>query len=167
MCGFCNPHQNYFQPPKTMTIQTLLIENSVGTTFFSSLIVSLGGLRCSQVLHNALLHSNLRWAMEMFDITPLGRIVNRFSKDIDTIDNVLPFNIRVVISQAYMVKRKQKCRLNSTILIRFTNRSVPLALTSNSGHYHLFIIIYYILSRLTVPFVYALDLVWIGLDWLN
>lgn len=85
----------------------LLIENSVGTTFFSSLIVSLGGLQCSRVLHNALLHSNLRWAMEMFDITPLGRIVNRFSKDIDTIDNVLPFNIRVVLSQAFMVKRKQ------------------------------------------------------------
>lgn len=85
----------------------LLYENSVGTTFFSSLIVSLGGLQCSRVLHNALLHSNLRWAMEMFDITPLGRIVNRFSKDIDTIDNVLPFNIRVVLSQAFMVKRKQ------------------------------------------------------------
>lgn len=43
----------------------------------------------------------------MFDITPLGRIVNRFSKDIDTIDNVLPFNIRVVLSQAFMVKSKQ------------------------------------------------------------
>lgn len=118
MCAFCNPpRQNYIQPTKTMTkINTfpnidenanIPIENSVGTTFFSSLTVSLGGLQCSQVLHLALLHSNLRWAMEMFDTTPLGRIVNRFSKDIDTIDNVLPFNIRVVLSQAFMVKRKQ------------------------------------------------------------
>lgn len=102
----------------------ILIENSVGTTFFSSLTVSLGGLQCSQVLHIALLHSNLRWAMEIFDTTPLGRIVNRFSKDIDTIDNVLPFNIRVVLSQAFMVKRKQslnKIIKSNDVLISRTN----------------------------------------------
>lgn len=84
----------------------------------------MGGLQCSQVLHLALLHSNLRWAMEIFDTTPLGRIVNRFSKDIDTIDNVLPFNIRVVLSQAFMVKRKQslnKIIKSKDVLISRTN----------------------------------------------
>ncbi|XP_039496021.1 multidrug resistance-associated protein 1 isoform X7 [Drosophila santomea] len=75
----------------------------VATNFFSSLAISLGCLKCSQLLHQTLLYYNLRWPMELFDTTPLGRIVNRFSKDIDTIDNVLPFNIRVVIGQAYMV----------------------------------------------------------------
>ncbi|XP_052851270.1 multidrug resistance-associated protein 1 isoform X9 [Drosophila gunungcola] len=75
----------------------------VATNFFSSLAISLGCLECSRVLHQTLLYFNLRWPMELFDTTPLGRVVNRFSKDIDTIDNVLPFNIRVVIGQAYMV----------------------------------------------------------------
>ncbi|XP_017012710.2 multidrug resistance-associated protein 1 isoform X4 [Drosophila takahashii] len=75
----------------------------VATNFFSSLAISLGCLKCSELLHQTLLYYNLRWPMELFDTTPLGRIVNRFSKDIDTIDNVLPFNIRVVIGQAYMV----------------------------------------------------------------
>ncbi|XP_032595396.1 multidrug resistance-associated protein 1 isoform X12 [Drosophila grimshawi] len=75
----------------------------VGSTFFSSLTVSLGALQCSLTLHNALLHSNLRWPMELFDTTPQGRVVNRYSKDIDVVDTVLPFNIRVVMMQAFMV----------------------------------------------------------------
>lgn len=41
--------------------------------------------------------------MDLFDVTPLGRLVNRFSKDIDTIDVILPLNLRVVILQALMV----------------------------------------------------------------
>ncbi|XP_016987827.1 multidrug resistance-associated protein 1 isoform X8 [Drosophila rhopaloa] len=75
----------------------------VVANFFSSLAISLGCLECSRVLHQTLLYFNLRWPMELFDTTPLGRVVNRISKDIDTIDNVLPFNIRVVLGQAFMV----------------------------------------------------------------
>ncbi|XP_017108721.1 multidrug resistance-associated protein 1 isoform X5 [Drosophila bipectinata] len=75
----------------------------VVTNFLSSLAISLGCLECSRVLHQTLLYFNLRWPMELFDTTPLGRVVNRFSKDIDTVDNTLPLNIRIVLLQAFMV----------------------------------------------------------------
>jgi len=43
-------------------------------------IVFAGSLRASRRLHGALLHSVVRAKFRFFDSTPLGRIMNRFSK---------------------------------------------------------------------------------------
>ncbi|KAF9429896.1 ATP-binding cassette, sub-C (CFTR MRP), member 9 [Podila epigama] len=48
------------------------------------------GIRSARVLHQRMLHSVLRSPMRFFDTTPMGRILNRFSKDQSTIDEVLP-----------------------------------------------------------------------------
>lgn len=48
----------------------------------------------SDVMHQKLLQKVLRWPAYMFDITPVGRIINRLSFDVDVIDNVFPFNLR-------------------------------------------------------------------------
>ena len=55
-----------------------------------------GCLLASKVLHKKLLYKTLRAPMSFFDTTPLGRIMNRFSKDIDVLDNVLPPTMRSV-----------------------------------------------------------------------
>ncbi|XP_071568156.1 multidrug resistance-associated protein 1 isoform X3 [Temnothorax nylanderi] len=54
----------------------------------------IGCLRSSKLLHSELLFAMLRSPLGFFDTTPSGRILNRFGKDIDIIDNVLPPSIR-------------------------------------------------------------------------
>ena len=48
------------------------------------------GLRASRKLHDGLLQGIMRSPMSFFDQTPLGRITNRISKDIYTVDKTLP-----------------------------------------------------------------------------
>ncbi|KAF9175506.1 hypothetical protein BGX20_004661 [Mortierella sp. AD010] len=47
-------------------------------------------VRASEVLHNTLLARILRLPMCFFDVTPQGRILNRFSSDISAIDESVP-----------------------------------------------------------------------------
>lgn len=54
-------------------------------------------------MQDSLLTNVLRWPMELFDTTPLGRVLNRFSKDVDTVDNTLPQVIRSWIMMFFAV----------------------------------------------------------------
>ncbi|KAF8930478.1 Canalicular multispecific organic anion transporter 2 [Dissophora ornata] len=59
-----------------------------------NLIIFVGaGVRSSRLLHDNLLNRVLRLPMSFFDTTPVGRIVNRFSTDIDNLDEQLPTDI--------------------------------------------------------------------------
>lgn len=49
-----------------------------------------GTLKASSGFHKDLLYHVLRSPMSFFDTTPSGRIVNRFAKDIDVVDLVIP-----------------------------------------------------------------------------
>ncbi|XP_055859162.1 ATP-binding cassette sub-family C member 3-like [Episyrphus balteatus] len=71
--------------------------------FSSSLCLALGCIYCSKALHEFLMKNAIRFPMDYFDTTPLGRILNRFSKDVDTVDNILPLNLRMMISQFFSV----------------------------------------------------------------
>lgn len=71
--------------------------------FSAIVMVTFATIQASISLHNGLLNSILRSPMSFFDTTPLGRIVNRFSKDIDEIDMILPLNIKNIINQIFSV----------------------------------------------------------------
>ncbi len=58
--------------------------------FGQSMTIFMGGLVASAIIHNRLLNQVLRAPMAFFDTTPIGRIVNRFSADMDKIDVTIP-----------------------------------------------------------------------------
>ncbi|KAJ0175661.1 hypothetical protein K1T71_008820 [Dendrolimus kikuchii] len=61
----------------------------------SSLALYLGTLGAARALHAALVAGVLRApTIGFFDCTPVGRVLNRFSKDVDVLDNVLPMTLR-------------------------------------------------------------------------
>uniref|UniRef100_A0A671QUX4 Canalicular multispecific organic anion transporter 2-like n=1 Tax=Sinocyclocheilus anshuiensis TaxID=1608454 RepID=A0A671QUX4_9TELE len=60
---------------------------------FSSFTLALGKIQAARKLHQTLLDNKFHTPQSFFDTTPIGRIINRFSKDIYVIDEVLPSTI--------------------------------------------------------------------------
>uniref|UniRef100_A0A8C0H629 Multidrug resistance-associated protein 1 n=1 Tax=Chelonoidis abingdonii TaxID=106734 RepID=A0A8C0H629_CHEAB len=71
--------------------------------FGYSMAVSIGGIFASRHLHIDLLHNVLRSPMSFFERTPSGNLVNRFSKEIDTIDSVIPQIIKMFMGSLFNV----------------------------------------------------------------
>ncbi|XP_060605432.1 multidrug resistance-associated protein 1-like [Ruditapes philippinarum] len=68
-----------------------------------ALVQAIRCVRASKILHENMLTNVLRGPMWFFDTTPVGRIVNRFSQDIEAIDSTLPHMFVEVLYSFYLV----------------------------------------------------------------
>jgi ABC-type multidrug transport system fused ATPase/permease subunit len=73
----------------------LYIYTSIVTTLFVVTIIRSFAfykycMRCSSSLHNSMFNSIIRTSMHFFHTNPSGRIMNRFSKDMGSVDELLP-----------------------------------------------------------------------------
>ncbi|XP_049620339.1 ATP-binding cassette sub-family C member 2 [Suncus etruscus] len=64
------------------------------SVLMANILCAHGSNHASNILHMQLLNNMLRAPMSFFDTTPIGRIVNRFSGDISTVDDTLPMSLR-------------------------------------------------------------------------
>ena len=61
--------------------------------FIKELVLYLACVKASRVIHENLINKVIHSPMQFFDTNPIGRILNRFSTDIDSIDQAMPFTI--------------------------------------------------------------------------
>ncbi|NP_001002971.1 multidrug resistance-associated protein 1 isoform X1 [Canis lupus baileyi] len=73
------------------------------TVFGYSMAVSIGGIFASRRLHVDLLQNVLRSPMSFFERTPSGNLVNRFSKELDTVDSMIPQVIKMFMGSLFNV----------------------------------------------------------------
>ncbi|XP_056156902.1 ATP-binding cassette sub-family C member 4-like [Lampris incognitus] len=68
-----------------LTAATLIFGFARSLLMFNVLV------KCAQTLHNRMFSAILRTPVRFFDINPIGRVLNRFSKDIGQLDASLPW----------------------------------------------------------------------------
>lgn len=84
----------------------LMISLTASVVLLSSLraVLSFRIFVCaSKRLHNSILRSVLRAKIEFFDTNPLGRILNRFSADIGTSDEIFPLTVYDFLVGSFVV----------------------------------------------------------------
>ncbi|RKO93599.1 P-loop containing nucleoside triphosphate hydrolase protein, partial [Blyttiomyces helicus] len=71
------------------------------TVQFAFLIFSY--IKAGTAMHNNLLVSILGAPMRFFEVTPIGRILNRFSKDTDSVDNNVMYTVEMFVTQIFKI----------------------------------------------------------------
>jgi ABC-type multidrug transport system fused ATPase/permease subunit len=72
-------------------------------TMIASFVLAAGAITASRTLHQDMLQTIMRCPMSFFDTTPLGRVLNRFSKDVYTIDEAIPRALRSFLGTFFRV----------------------------------------------------------------
>ncbi|XP_044034331.1 ATP-binding cassette sub-family C member 3 isoform X5 [Siniperca chuatsi] len=68
----------------------------------SSFTLAMGNIGAAKKLHYNLLANKLHTPQSFFDTTPIGRIINRFSKDIYVIDEALPATVLMFLGTFFV-----------------------------------------------------------------
>jgi ATP-binding cassette subfamily C (CFTR/MRP) protein 10 len=78
----------------------LAIANSL-FTLIRAFTFAYGGIEAARKLHKSLFNSLLKCSISFFDITPSGRILNRFSSDTWSVDDSLPFIMNILLANIF------------------------------------------------------------------
>nr|XP_049696505.1 uncharacterized protein LOC110371605 [Helicoverpa armigera] len=70
-------------------------------TIMRAFLFAYGGVKAANRIHKILLKVIVKAKVKFFDVTPVGRIVNRFSSDTYTVDDSLPFILNILLAQLF------------------------------------------------------------------
>lgn len=93
-----NPHTQYYSRVYILSMGAALFLKTVRGLVFVKCTV-----RAASVLHDKLFKTLLLSPMRFFDTTPLGRILNRFSRDMDEVDVRLAMQAEMLLQNVTLV----------------------------------------------------------------
>ncbi|GAB6030314.1 hypothetical protein CHUAL_005983 [Chamberlinius hualienensis] len=102
-------------------------------SLISNVIALYGGYRALSILHDGMLNSVIRSPIRFFDLTPVGRIINRFSSDMGAIDRKLQTTMQTLIH--FLLMCISAVVVNAVVNPYFLIVTVPL------------LIVYYFIQR--------------------
>uniref|UniRef100_A0A6Q2YZ46 ABC-type glutathione-S-conjugate transporter n=1 Tax=Esox lucius TaxID=8010 RepID=A0A6Q2YZ46_ESOLU len=90
------------------TDMKLAVYGALGIAIFGTTVaISVGGIIASRHLHMDLLKNVLHSPMSFFETTPSGNLLNRFAKEIDAIDCMIPDGLKMMLG--YLFKLMEVC----------------------------------------------------------
>ncbi|GMR37869.1 hypothetical protein PMAYCL1PPCAC_08064, partial [Pristionchus mayeri] len=142
LSAWSNENDPAFNGTKMNQVERLGIYCGIGVLQSAFYLVAVSSLviatqRASRNLHAPMIHNLMRSPISFYDTTPLGRILNRCSKDVDTIDSQLVQNGKAFIQCVYSIITTLTSIIISTPI--FVVVVIPLA------------VIYFVILRFYVP----------------
>ncbi|GCB72667.1 hypothetical protein scyTo_0006412 [Scyliorhinus torazame] len=93
-----NPQLGFYQLIFGMAIVVIIV-----LSVFKGYVFTKFTMKASSTLHDNVFYKILNCPMKFFDVTPSGRLINRFSKDMDEIDVRLPFYAENFLQMALII----------------------------------------------------------------
>lgn len=84
---------------QSMGIYCALVVLEMLCIITGTITLYIGAIRAANKFHHRMLLRVLRCPLSFFDTTPIGRVLNRFSQDITTIDQEVTANLLMLLQQ--------------------------------------------------------------------
>ncbi|XP_077460374.1 ATP-binding cassette sub-family C member 10 isoform X2 [Stigmatopora argus] len=103
--SFTSPISTFSQPASEVRFYLAVYGALAGAnTVFTALrafLFAYGAICAATVIHDRLLDRVIKATVSFFDTTPLGRILNRFSSDVYSVDDSLPFILNILLANVF------------------------------------------------------------------
>ncbi|CAL7952042.1 unnamed protein product [Xylocopa violacea] len=91
-----NPDYSYYQSIYINCIGIILF-----TSLLRGLVITYTTISASTTLHNKVFKKMIKSTVTFFETTPIGRIQNIFSRDIDEVDNYIPISVENMVQNIF------------------------------------------------------------------